>query len=428
MIGNEIHNLAKKLFYIDRSITGDGVRKTLQSLKKIVPEITTKEIPTGTQIFDWTVPKEWKVNDAYIITPSGNKICNFKDNNLHLIGYSIPTKKKVNFKELNEHLHSLPDKPDAIPYITSYYEKRWGFCLSHNQRTQLSDGNYEIFIDSKLFEGSLSFGELIIKGELDKEVFISTYVCHPSMANDNLSGLTVTTFIAKWLSSLKKRKYTYRIVFVPETIGSIAYLSKNLTSMKKNIIAGLNVTCIGDEGAYSYLPSRKGDTLSDIVVKHILKWLDRSYKSYKWTDRGSDERQYCSPGVDLPIASIMRTKYGKYLECHTSLDNLINVVTPEGLEGGYNALRLTIEAIEKNYYPKAAVLAEPHLGRRGLYPTLNLPKTKRELYLGEEVGLIMNLLTWSDGTNSLIDIAEKSNVPVWKLYPLLDKLKEHKLL
>lgn len=422
MIGNVIYALAKNLFNINRSITGEGVRKTLHSLKKIVPGIIIKEIPTGTQVFDWTIPKEWKVNDAYIITPSGKKICNFKENNLHLIGYSIPVKKKINFKELNKNLHSLPKQPNAIPYITSYYKKRWGFCMSHKQRKQLKEGNYEVFIDSKLFDGSLSFGELIIKGELDKEIFISTYVCHPSMANDNLSGPTVTTFIAKWLLSLKKRKYTYRIIFIPETIGSIAYLKKNFKLMKKNIIAGFNVTCIGDNRAYSYLPSRKGNTLSDLVVKHILKWIDRSYKSYKWADRGSDERQYCSPGIDLPIASIMRTKYGKYPEYHTSLDNLTNVVTPEGLNGGYNVLKLVVEVIEKNCYPKAIISGEPHLGKRGLYPTLS---TKTS---GEEVESMMNLLTWADGKNSLIDIAEKSNVPVWKLYPLLNKLKKHKLI
>nr|HEN5518479.1 DUF4910 domain-containing protein [Legionella pneumophila] len=281
---------------------------------------------------------------------------------------------------------------------------------------------YEVFIDSELFSGSLTYGELILPGISNKEVFLSTYICHPSMANNELSGPTVTTYIAKWLDSLPYRKYTYRIVFIPETIGSITYISQNINWLKSHVIGGFNITCIGDDRTYSYLPSRNGSTLSDIIAKHVLKHIYPDFKSYSWSDRGSDERQYCAPGIDLPIASIMRTKYGEYLEYHTSLDDLINVVTPTGLEGGYNALKLAIEALEWNCYPKITVLGEPQLGKRGLYPTLS---TKTS---GQEVQLMMDFISWSDGVSSLIEIADKCKVPIWNLYPIILKLMEHDLL
>ncbi len=423
MIGIEIHALAKKLWPINRSITGDGIRETLSILKHdYLPNLSIKEIPTGTAVLDWTVPKEWKVSDAYIKTPSGEKICDFKKNNLHLVGYSVPIHRKMCLNELNQHLYSLDEQPDAIPYITSYYAEQWGFCLTKKQKSQLIGGEYEVFIDSMLFDGALTYGELIIPGESDQEVFLSTYICHPSMANNELSGPTVTTYLAKWLLSLSRRKYTYRIIFIPETIGSITYISQNLDWLKSHVIAGFNVSCIGDNRTYSYLPSRNGLTLSDQVAKHVLKWIYPNYDAYTWSDRGSDERQYCSPGVDLPIASIMRTKYGMYPEYHTSLDDLVNVVTPEGLNGGYNALKLAIETIEKNCFPQATILGEPQLGKRGLYPTLS---TKIS---GKEVRLMMNIITWSDGTKSLIDIADACNVPVWDLYSIVEKLLENNLI
>jgi aminopeptidase-like protein len=421
VIGDEIHSLAQTLWPINRSITGDGVRETLSILKRLhLPELKIHEVPTGTQAFDWVVPREWKVRDAYVLTPSGRRICCFKENNLHLVGYSVPVNMELSLEELNAHLHSLPDRPEAIPYVTSYYKEDWGFCLSHRERSQLEGGVYKVVIDSELFEGALTYGELVIRGESPREVFLSTFVCHPSVANNELSGPTVTTFIAKWLASLKSRRYTYRIVFVPETIGSITYLSRNLDWLREHVIAGFNVTCIGDDREYSYLPSRKGNAMSDIVAKHVLKWIDPSFRAYRWADRGSDERQYCSPGVDLPIASIMRTKYASYPEYHTSLDDLVHVVTPKGLEGGYNGLRLAIECIERHCYPKLTVLGEPQLGRRGLYPALSTPSS--------QVLLVLNLITWADGTMSLIDIADECSVPVWELYPLVDTLVQHGLL
>lgn len=421
-IGIKIHNLAKKLWGINRSITGDGVRKTLSIINDHVKDLDIIEVASGTQVFDWVVPKEWSIVGGYILTPGGKKICDFDENNLHILGYSTPVDDSISLEELNKHLYSLPDQPNAIPYVTSYYAERWGFCLSHKQRELLDEGTYKVKIDSCLFDGNLTYGELIIKGDSDKEVFISTYVCHPSMANNELSGPVVVTYLAKWLQALQFRKYTYRIIFIPETIGSITYLSKNIDQMKEKVIAGFNVSCVGDNRSYSFLPSRNGKTLSDKVAKHILKWIDPSYVAYPWSGRGSDERQYCAPGVDLPIASIMRTKYRKYPEYHTSLDDLINVVSPDGLEGGYNALKLSIEAIEKNCYPKIAILGEPQLSKRGLYPTTS---TKNSDY---ETRLLMELITWSDGNHSLLEIAEKCNTPIWELYPLVKKLQTHNLI
>ena len=422
MIGSEIHNFAKELWPINRSITGEGVRETIELIKRHLPNLTVNSVPTGTKVFDWTVPKEWSVKGAYILTPSGEKICDFTENNLHLLGYSIPFDGKINLEELKQHLYTLPDQPDAIPYITSYYKERWGFCLSQEQFNKLEEGTYYVRIDSELFDGVLNFGELLIKGKSSKEVFISTYICHPSMANNELSGPTVVTYLAKWLVELKELEYSYRIIFIPETIGSVTYLSLHHDYMKKNVFSGFNVSCVGDNRAYSYLPSRNGNTLSDSVAKHVLKYTDPKYKTYSWLDRGSDERQYCAPGIDLPIASIMRTKYGQYPEYHTSLDDLENVVTPRGLDGGYWVLRRAIEAIEKNKKYRVTVLCEPQMGKRGLYPTLSTKKSN------EQVNLMMNLISFCDGSSSLLDIAEILGAPVWDLYDLIDTLVSHNLL
>lgn len=421
-IGLKLHSLAKRLWPINRSITGEGVRKTLLILKELNPKLSINEVPSGTKAFDWEVPREWYVNDAYIVTPSGKKICNFKDNNLHLVGYSVPVKKKLSFKELQKHLYSIPEQPKAIPYITSYYEERWGFCISQDERDLLKDGEYEVFIDSKLFNGNLTYGEILIKGDSDREIFLSTYICHPSMANNELSGIVVSSYIANWLSNKKYNKFSYRFVFIPETIGSITYLSKNYVNLKKKVIAGFNVSCIGDERSYSYLPSRNGNTISDKVAKHVLKWIDPNYVTYSWLDRGSDERQYCAPGIDLPISSILRTKYGEYSEYHTSLDNLDDVVTPKGLDGGYWALRRALELIEKNNFYKVNFLCEPQMGRRGLYPTLSKKNT------GDQKRLTINILSYCDGEHSLIDIAEKINLPAWDLYESIETLISHDLI
>lgn len=422
MLGNEIYQFARELFPINRSITGEGVRKTLQKISKHLPTLQIKSVPTGTKIFDWTVPKEWSVKEAYIITPSGEKICDFSKNNLHLVGYSIPFKGSVSLDELKKKLHTLKDQPDAIPYVTSYYKERWGFCITQNQYDTLENGTYKVVINSTLFDGELNYGELLIKGKSEEEIFLSTYICHPSMANNELSGPTVVTFLAKWLKEISKTNFSYRIIFIPETIGSITYLSRNYKEMKKKIFAGFNVSCVGDERAYSYVPSRNGNTISDMIAKHVLKWTDPNFIEYSWLDRGSDERQYCAPGIDLPIASILRTKYGQYPEYHTSLDDLENVVSPQGLNGGYSIIRKAIEAIEKNKKYKVTVFCEPQMGNRGLYPTLSTKEND------EKVRLMMNFISFCDGQTPLLKISESLNVPIWELYDIIDNLESYSLI
>ena len=423
MIGTEIHQFAQELWPINRSITGSGVRETLKKISKKLPSLKIKSVPSGKKVFDWTVPQEWNVKKAYIVTPDGQKICDFSKNNLHLVGYSAPFKGEISLDKLKEHLHTIPEQPNAIPYITSYYEKRWGFCTTQEQFDNLRNGTYKVVIDSPFSQGELNYGELLISGKSNKEIFLSTYICHPSMANNELSGPTVVTFIAKWLQEVGKTNYSYRIIFIPETIGSISYLSLNYKDMKNKIFAGFNVTCVGDERAYSYIPSRNGKTMSDLIAKHVLKWTDKNFVKYSWLDRGSDERQYCAPGIDLPIASILRTKFGVYPEYHTSLDDLKNVVTANGLNGGYWAIRKAIEAIENNKIYKSTILCEPHMSKRGLYPTISKKKSTNG-----QIKLMMNLISLCDGKSSLLEIAEILNVPIWDLYEIIKKLVSQKLI
>lgn len=423
-VGQELYHWCEELFPINRSLMGDGVRETLRILKRLMPELQLKSVPSGYQAFDWLVPNEWFVRDAWLKGPNNDKIINFNDNNLHLVGYSVPVNRTFQLNELKEHLYYLPEMPQAIPYITSYYKPTWGFCMSYNQFNSLADGTYEVLIDSGHFPGELNYGEILLPSTENNtsEIFLSTYICHPSMANNELSGPVVTIGLARWLSALKTRKFNYRIVFVPETLGPLVYMSKHLPEMKANMAAGFNVTCIGDEREYSYLPSRKGDTLSDKAAKHVLKWIDPTFKSYAWSQRGSDERQYCSPGADLPVACIMRTKWAEYPEYHSSEDTLGKVVTADGLEGGFNALRLALEAIEYNIRPSSVYIGEPKLDKYGLYPTVS----KR--VSSDWVPLVLEYLTWSDGSNDLFDIADKCNVPIWNLYALTKKLMSLRLI
>ena len=411
--GQFMHGLMAKLFPICRSITGDGVRETLRIIQNYIP-LKINEVPSGTKVFDWTVPLEWNIRDAYILDEEGKKIVDFKKNNLHVVGYSIPVNKIISLEELQEHLYSLADQPTAIPYITSYYKKSWGFCLPHIQKTQLKAGHYHVLIDSDLKEGSLSYGELILPGASNQEIFLSTYICHPSMANNELSGPVVTLMLAKWLLS-QPRRFTYRIIFIPETIGAITYLSKNINYMRQHIMAGFNVTCVGDERKYSFLPSRQGGTLADRVALNVLKFQCPNFIEYSFLERGSDERQYCSPGIDLPVVSVMRSKYGTYPEYHTSLDDL-NLVTADGLQGGYFILKTCLEALEKNKIYRGTGLGEPQLGKHGLYPALGTKNLQRE------TRKILDLLAYTDGTHDLIEISDTIRVPIWELYGLVEKL------
>ncbi len=418
--GQHMHELMGQLWPICRSITGDGVRQTLAILQQSLPQLEINEIPTGTRCFDWTVPNEWTIRDAYVLDPDGNKAIDFQQSNLHLVNYSMPVDLELELDELQPYLHSLPEQPDAIPYITSYYRESWGFCLTQRARERLRPGKYRIVIDSELKPGSLSYAELLLPGESEREVFISTYVCHPSMANNELSGPIVTSFLAQWLQTLDRR-YSYRIVFIPETIGAICYLSKHLQHLQQRVIAGYVVTCVGDERAWSFMPSRNGNSLSDQVARHVLKHLAPDYTEYSFLERGSDERQYCSPGVDLPMASVMRSKYVTYPEYHTSLDDM-KLVTPLGLQQALQAYQRMIETIESDCIPAATVLCEPKMSDRGLRPTLG----KRG---SADAGkAMMNLLAYADGKQQLLDIAEIINEPAWELRPLVDQMVELDLL
>jgi aminopeptidase-like protein len=422
-IGKDIYNFAKELWHLDRSITGEGLRQTLKKIKNKNPNLKIKKISSGKKVYDWTVPNEWKVNEAYIIDPKGKKICDFKVNNLHLVGYSIPINKKMSLDKLKKFLHSIPEQPNAIPYITSYYKKYWGFCITHNQKKKLVKGIYHVVVDTKLFRGSMNYGELIIKGKSKKEIFFSTYVCHPSMANNELSGPCVMTYVSKWISQKINRYFTYRIIFIPETIGSISYLKLNKNHLKKNMFAGFNISCVGDNRVYSFLPSRNGNTFSDFILKAVLKKKDKNFIKYTWKERGSDERQYCSPGIDLPVASFSRSKYGTYKEYHTSLDNLQNVVSKSGLKGSFKVIIEMINLIENSKFPKVKFFCEPKLSKRGLYPTLS---TKNNI--SNNLRLIMNLISYSDGKTSISQIAKKCNVKEKQIYNLTKILVRKKIL
>jgi aminopeptidase-like protein len=419
-VGKRMYGWMEDLFPLNRSITGPGTRKTLFYLQDLLPSLEVKEVPSGTEVFDWTVPDEWHIRDAYVTDETGTRIIDWRENNLHVVGYSEPVDQWMSLDELDGHLHSLPEQPEAIPYVTSYYERRWGFCLRHQTREQLQPGRYHVVIDAELKPGVLNYGELILPGRKEEEVMLSTYVCHPSMANNELSGPVVAAALGQWLASLENRRYTYRIVFLPETIGSLAYLSRNLDHLKQKVVAGYNLTCLGDERCFSYLPSRSEDSLADQVAQHVLQHATPHYKEYTFLDRGSDERQYCAPGIDLPIASIMRTKYGEYPEYHTSLDDL-SLVTPEGLRGGYTVLRRALEVLEANVRLKTTILGEPNLGKRGLYPTLS---TKEE---EPEADIFLDVLAYSDGRR-LLRVAEAINKPAWEIKEIAATLIENDVL
>ena len=417
----KMDSLITKLFPICRSITGEGVRETLRIIGNEIP-LTVYEVPSGTDIFDWKIPDEWNINDAYVKNDKGERVIDFRSSNLHVVGYSIPFEGKLSLDELKNHLHTLPDQPDLIPYVTSYYEKRWGFCLSHNEYIKLEDGVYEVKIDATLEPGSLTYADLVIEGESDKEVLISTYICHPSMANNELSGPVVATYLANHLIGLENKPYyTYRFIYVPETIGAITYINKNLEHLMKKILAGYVVTCVGDPGPFSYLKTRQENTLVDRVTLHVLKHCGQEYKVYPFIYRQSDERQYNAPGVELPVGSLMRTKYASYPEYHTSADDL-NFVTTEALNGSMEMYIHCTEVLECNRKYKTTVLCEPNLGKRGLYPTLSLKGSSAN------VKLMKDLIAYSDGRNDLLWVADKIGCSIWKLSPIVETLVQNDIL
>tara|TARA_A100001011_G_scaffold301992_1_gene315584 strand:+ start:29 stop:1315 length:1287 start_codon:yes stop_codon:yes gene_type:complete len=421
--GKKAYKWARDIYPLNRSLTGKGVLKTLEYFKNIYPQLKINNIKSGSKVFDWKIPKEWNVVDAYIEDSKGNKIIDFKNNNLHLVSYSRPVNKIVNFKTLNKHLYSLKSQPNAIPYITSYYKKYWGFCISHKKRKKLKKGKYKVFINSNFKKGNLKFGEIYIKGKSKKEILISTNICHPSMGNNEISGLVVSLALAKWLKKKKNKKYSYRILFIPETIGVIGYLKKKLKYLQKNLIAGFTVVCVGDNKHFSFLQSKRGNTLADCAARYILKRQKKTVKYYSFLERGSDERQYNSPGVDLPVCSIMRSKYGEYPEYHTSLDNL-KFISISGLDSSIKIYKKVIDLIEKTkkIKIKSKIIGEPMLSKHKLYPSISTKNTKNI------VRTRMNVLTFADGKFDLIQIAESIKENISKVLSEISILKKKQII
>lgn len=414
--GSDLYELARNIFPIYRSITGDGVRTTLKYLKKIIPDMQIHEVASGTRVYDWTVPKEWNISEAYIENNRREKIIDFKKNNLHVVGYSCPIDKWVSKEELKQYIYTQPDQPDVIPYITSYYSLRSGFCMSKDMWNDLPDGSYHMYIDSKFTDGSMTYGEIIIPGVTSEEICFSTNICHPGLGSNEVSGPCVLTYLAKWLSEEPNRRYTYRFLFIPETIGSITYISQHLEEMKKNIKAGFVVTCVGDDLEYSYVESRKGGTLADRALQQVLKYYAPMYKKYSFLKRGSDERQYCAPGVDLPFVVFCRSKYHEYKEYHTSADNL-SFISSAGMGNALEVLKRVVMTLEYNQYYRTTVLCEPQLGKRGLYPTISQKGTYKN-----NVRVIQNLLAYADGMSDLIEISNSINEPIEELAKTIDIL------
>ncbi|BCX79025.1 DUF4910 domain-containing protein [Campylobacter sp. 19-13652] len=434
-IGGSLYAMCEELLPLPRSITGQGFRDSVALINeylghgggcddKFNPALKLHSVPSGTQVYDWVVPDEWECEEAYIITPDGKKICDFNAHRLHVVGYSTAVDVSLSLEELSEHIYSLPDMPDAIPYITSYYQSRWGFCMSENERKSLKPGTYRAVIKSRHFKGELNYADCIIKATSKSkgEILISSYLCHPQMANNELSGPTVLAGLLAYVRELPERNYDYRFVIVPETIGSICYINKNLNTLKERVRAGFVLTCIGDDRAYSYLASPSGDTLADRATKHALSMIDSGYKSYDFTSRGSDERQYCSPLVNLPVCDIMRSKYGCYPEYHTSLDALGSVVTPSGLLGGFNAVKDAVLAIEANKIYEPLVFCEPNLGKRGLYPTLSSASNSKSAYIYRD------FLAFVDGKKDVIEIANILGIKASELREIAQKCEEKGLI
>jgi aminopeptidase-like protein len=419
-LGNRLHSFVSELYPICSSITGNGLREILRRIGQRIP-LQIHEVPTGTQVFDWNVPREWNIRDAYVRNSLGEKVIDFRDSNLHVVNYSVPIKAKLSLQELKGHLHALPDRPDWIPYRTSYYRETWGFCLTQRQLDALPEDEYEVMIDSSLEDGSLTYAELLIPGKSKEEVLISCHACHPSLCNDNLSGLAVATFLAQALATMELR-FSYRFLFIPGTIGSITWLSRNQETVPL-IKHGLVLACVGDVGPFSYKKSRRGNAEIDRAVLHLLASSGNPYNVRDFSPYGYDERQYCSPGFDLPVGCLNRTQHGKFPEYHTSADNL-SFVTPEALAGTLQFCLDLCRVLENNLaYMNLNPKCEPQLGRRGLYRLMGgLPDAgTRELAM-------LWTLNLSDGKHSLLDIAERSSLQFEAILQATQDLEKAALL
>jgi aminopeptidase-like protein len=419
-VAHEMDKLMSRLYPICRSITGNGIRETLDIIKNYIP-LTVHEVPTGTGVFDWTVPKEWNIHDGYVKNSKGDRVIDFRKSNLHVMGYSIPVHTKMPLSELKRHLHTLPEHPDWIPYRTSYYSENWGFCLSQNQFNELEDDTYEVCIDSTLEAGHLTYGEYYLKGQTDHEILLSCHACHPSLCNDNISGMILTTMLANYLKSLPLR-YSYRIIFIPATIGAITWLSRNEHRVP-HIKHGMVVACVGDSGPFTYKKSRAGNTEIDVAVKHLLKHSDHAYEIVDFSPYGYDERQFCSPGFNLPVGCLQRTTHGNYPEYHTSADNC-EFVKPEYVIDSLQMYLSVLDILENNRkYMNTNPKCEPQLGKRGLYTAVG-GKSHSNI---DQMALLW-VLNLSDGHHSLLDIAERSEKKFQLIKDAADALKRCDLL
>ena len=401
--GQAMHQLVAELYPICRSITGEGFRRSLRLLQRKIP-LEIHEVPTGTRVFDWVVPREWNIRDAFVKNARGERVIDFKAHSLHILNYSVPIHRTMSLEELRPHLYTLPDQPNLIPYRTSYYKEQWGFCLSHSDLDRLEDGDYEVCIDSSLEPGFLTYGELLLPGGSDDEVLISCHCCHPSLCNDNLSGMALATALAQGLAE-QKRRYAYRFLFIPGTIGSITWLALNQERAAR-IKHGLVVACVGDPGGPSYKRSRRGDAEIDQAAVHVLQHSGQSYTVYDFSPYGYDERQYCSPGFNLPVGSLTRTPHGRYREYHTSADNL-ELVRPEAMADSLALYRAVLDVLEHNQaYVNTSPMGEPQLGKRGLFGSVG-GNTSAKAY---EMALLW-VLNFSDGQHTLLDIAKLAGMP-----------------
>jgi aminopeptidase-like protein len=419
-MGDDIFALAAGIYPICRSITGDGVRETLKILARHIP-ITVHEVPTGTSVFDWTIPREWNVRDAHVKDAQGNKIVDFTKSNLHVMSYSIPVHKRVSLAELTAHIHTIPDQPDLIPYRTSYYSENWGFCMAHRQFAALRDETYEVVIESSLENGFLTYGEYRHEGETEDEVFLSAHICHPSLADDNCSGLALLTHLAKRLSRVKSR-YSYRFLFAPGTIGAIAWLARNEDKIHR-IKHGLVLSMVGDAGGPTYKKSRRGDAMIDRAVIHVLRHSGLTPAILDFSPYGYDERQFCSPAFNLPVGLFQRSKFGSISQYHTSADNL-DFITPDNLAHSYRLILLTLDVIENDaIFLSTVPKCEPQLGKRGLYAAIGGQKNVAARSMA-----MLWVINLSDGAHSLLDIAERADIPFAIVRSTAELLQKHGLL
>ncbi|MGW3962194.1 DUF4910 domain-containing protein [Amycolatopsis sp. NPDC005003] len=399
--GAELHALVERLYPICRSITGDGVRQTLDIIGEHIC-LERHEVPTGTAVLDWTIPQEWNIRDAYVASPSGERVIDFQELNLHVVGYSVPVSRRMPLSELREHLHTLPDQPSWVPYRTSYYAPAWGFCLAQEKLDALPDGEYDVVIDSTLADGSLTYAEHVVPGRVTDEVIVSCHVCHPSLANDNLAGIAVAVSLAQQLA-LSQPHYTYRFLFMPGTIGSITWLARNASRIEK-VRHGLVLACAGDPGTLTYKKSRRDDAEIDRVMQHVLR--SREHRVVDFSPYGYDERQFCSPGFNLGVGSLTRTPYAGYPEYHTSADNP-GFVSPAAIEDTLGALRDAFGVLDRNRrYVNLSPYGEPQLGKRGLYDSLGGRSDAKQAQMA-----MLWVLNLSDGSHSLLDIAERAGLP-----------------